>query len=998
MRGERFGGMIFSPLSKKELRYSMAGKSNFKDAVKQRLTPQVRALGASPSTQVPQSVQMLGLGEILAPGGSQTVEDIANNYWFSALQPMRPVAPPTYRPRQRAFIPGENMLWTPGDDKGGIDFDILRTLADSWDILRLVIETRKDQIARVPWEIRLKTKAGDSNATREKAAAEDKNIKALTAFFACPDGYHNYRQWQRLWMEDCFVLDAIALYLERDKKKKIASVHPLDGGTVSRVITDQGLTPPSPDVAYQQVVYGIPACNLTTDDMLYVMRNERTHRRYGYPPVEQILITIGIGLKRQEFISKYYSDGNIPEALCFLPASLQPNRIREIQEWFDSIMVGDIAKRRRLTFLPGYGGSTTDARPNVVFSKEALLKDPIDEWLAQIVCYAFSVSSQAFQKMMNRATAQVASDSADEEGLEPMLNFVVDINNEIIKKMGLSDDYEFAHKDKRETDPLKQAQIDGLLTGKINTINETRKRRGDDPYPDPNADKLGVFGVSGFIPLDTPPPQPGASPFGGGGFGKPGEPGQGKDGKGNGKSSSGPNQQGAGSDKGKNQDAISGASGSSPKNQQNNGKTGKQPPQLQQGNKQKQPGANVNVNVNVKHKQEKVEGGLELYSAFSGGYELLKYSEDQARVPAGESGGGQFTSNGGGGSESKSSSSSNGKGGVPDYTASHDAPSHEPGSRSNPIACGKDLEKAQRLIGEGKHVTLDQPDEIATLVEKMKAEGDAAKAAGKTVPNWNLAAVSVPGTNLFAQDNLGIPRVDMPQLSGSPAPGSLAAALLPKSADLKTAYVDLAPQFIRSLEDEGITSTDETVLASHLRASQGELDGWKVSGMAASLQSGKLTEAPIFVTKDNYVLDGHHRWAATIVNDVRSKYGTTTMPVHRLNVDIGTALTKAVDFQNKWGIAPKGVTMGHVMKRYVLQSDGSVLVENFGRSMTKIIWMSKEIEKGKFVHPELGDLSSFEKFCAYDPDSDTVYIRGDVDEKAAFLQLKTAYPQLRQVL
>jgi hypothetical protein len=892
------------------------------------------------------------------------------------------MAPTSYRPRQRAFTPGENIIWTPGDDKGGIDYDILRVLADSWDILRLVIETRKDQLARAPWEIRLKTKPGDMKADIEKAAQTDKNIIALSQFFACPDGYHNYRQWQRMWMEDSFVIDAVALYLERDKSKKIASVHPLDGGTINRIITDQGFTPPAPDVAYQQVVYGTPACNLSTDDMLYVMHNERTHRRYGYSPVEQILITIGLALKRQEFLTKYYTDGNIPEALCFLPASLNPNRIREIQEWFDSIMVGDIAKRRRLTFLPGYGSGLHDAHPNLVFSKETLLKDPMDEWLAQIVCYAFSVSAQAFQKMMNRATAQVASDSASEEGLEPALNFVADVNNDIIAKMGLGDKYEFAYKDKRETDPLKQAQIDGLLTGKINTINETRKRRGDDPYNSPNADKLGVFGVNGFIPLDTPPPQPqpgvpGSSPFGG----QPGKPGDQQQEQ-QGKQGSAPNQQGAGSDKGKNPKAISGADGSSPKQPQN-GKQ-KQPPQLQApGKKQQTPGANVNVNVNVKHKQEKVEG-IELFSAFSGAYEpLMKYSEDEARDEHG-----MWTSDGSSGGSSEGEGS---------YAASYhneaDFQSTEPGSRSNPIACGDDIGKAQQLISEGKHVTLNQPDQIASLVEKMKTEGDAAKAAGKPVPNWNIADVSVPGTNLFAQENLGIPRVNMPQFSGLAEPGSRAAALLPKGADIKTAQIDVSSQFIKSLEDEGIKSTDETVLASHLRATQGELDGWKVGSIAARIQAGQLPEAPIFVTKDNYILDGHHRWAAIIVNDVRSKFGTTTMPVHRLNIDIGTALTKSMDFQKEWGIGAKG--MGQVMKRYVLQSDGSVLVEDFStRHMTKIIRVNGNMEKGKFVHPELGDLANFEKFCAYDPETGTIYIRGDVDERIAFSQLKTAYPQL----
>jgi hypothetical protein len=510
----------------------MAGKSNFGDAIKRKLLPQVRQLGAAGPLTVspiaamsaPQALT-LGMGEILATGGSQVVEDITQAYWFSALPPVTPMAPSSYRPRQRAFLPGENILWTPGEDKGGIDYDILRALVDSWDLLRLVIETRKDQLARVAWEIRPKMKPGMTKADIEEQKLDDKQLDALNTFFERPDGVHRYRPWLRMWSEDMLVLDATSLYLERDTSGKIASVHPLDGATISRNITDQGFVPQPPSPAYQQVVYGTPACNLTTDDLIYAMRNERTHKRYGYPATEQILISIGIGLKRQEFISKYYSDGNIPEALCFLPSNLSPDRIKQIQDWFDSVLAGDLAKRRRLTFLPGFGNGRNNARPNVVFSKEALLHDPLDEWLARIVCFAFSVSPQQLIKQMNRASAQQSSSVADEEGLEPALTFVADTNNEIISKLGMSDDYEFAHKAERETDPLKQAQIDNILVGKVYTINETRKKRGDDPYEDPNADKLGTFALTGFIPLDTPPPPPmGALGMGAGAPGQSGKP------------------------------------------------------------------------------------------------------------------------------------------------------------------------------------------------------------------------------------------------------------------------------------------------------------------------------------------------------------------------------------------------------------------------------------------------------------------------------------------
>lgn len=498
--------------------------NKFTTAIKRKLlpdfvgggVPQIPGVGQNqPQGASPQAAMSgdrairLGLGEILAPGGTQHVADISNSYWFSALQPIRPLAPVAYRPRQRAFLPGENLIWTPGEDKDGITFENLRFLADSWDLLRIIIETRKDQICAVPWEVRPKTQPGETKKQWKERTAGDPNVKALTDFFNFPDGFHSWRTWIRMWFEDMLVIDGVALYYQRDEEGKIASVMPLDAATINRCLTDQGVTPPPPSVAYQQVVYGTPACDMTTDDLIYAMRNERNHRRYGYSPVEQILVTIGIGLRKQMFLTEYYTSGNMPEALCFLPAQLPPERISEIQDWFDSIMAGDLQKRRRLTFLPGFSsgasGGSGNVSPNVVFPKETLLKDELDEWLMRIVCYAFSVSPQNLMKQMNRASAEQASTVAEEEGLEPAMTFVADIHNQIIRDLGFGDDYEWGFQERRDTDAQKQATIDNLLVGKIYTINEIREARGDDPRPEAEADMLGVFTATGFVPIDQPP-------------------------------------------------------------------------------------------------------------------------------------------------------------------------------------------------------------------------------------------------------------------------------------------------------------------------------------------------------------------------------------------------------------------------------------------------------------------------------------------------------------
>ncbi len=449
-----------------------------------------------------EGAQYLNLPQIRPTGGTGYIQDVQPSYWFSPLQPVRPTAPPGTRVRQWPYQPGTNIVWTPGsEDTPRIGFDILRAAADSWDLLRLAIETVKDRLCSVEWEVRLKKNPDERKPQWQKRQAADQRIRPLEMFWARPDGEHNWSEWWRMALDDNFVLDATSIYLQRDLQGRIASAHCIDGATINRMITDQGFTPPPPQTAYQQVLYGLPAINLTTDDLVYAVRNPRTWKRYGYGPVEQCLVTIAIGLRRQKFQLNYYTEGTMPEGLIFMPAGVHVDKVKEVQDWFDTIMTGDLARRRRLQFLPNYGDAK-DQRPNVVFPKEVLLKDEMDNWLWQIVAYAMGTSPLALQKMVNRASAQTSQEAAEEEGLEPKLQWMESVINEITqRKMGF-DDLEVVPKSRREVDTLKQMQIHvGYVKEGVLRRNEVREDLGRDPDESPEADELMVDTSMGPQPL-----------------------------------------------------------------------------------------------------------------------------------------------------------------------------------------------------------------------------------------------------------------------------------------------------------------------------------------------------------------------------------------------------------------------------------------------------------------------------------------------------------------
>lgn len=228
--------------------------------------------------------------------------------------------------------------------------------------------------------------------------------------------------------------------------------------------------------------------------------------------------------------------------------------------------------------------------------------------------------------------------------------------------------------------------------------------------------------------------------------------------------------------------------------------------------------------------------------------------------------------------------------------------SSDSGSKDNPVRCGSDIEKAATLLSQGKYVHLSQPDQVATLLKKMQKLIVSAQQLGEKAPKFDLCHVSVPKTNLFCQESLGIPRIQMPQLRGLPLPNTHAAT---KKAG-KDGKVDLSRDFVEHLKKPGIIVEKTEVRASHLRASQAEISGARVVQLVKETREGvrNLREKPIFVTKDNYILDGHHHWAADVAHG-HERGKEYKIPVYKLDMEIGRALKMANEYTRVAGLAPK---------------------------------------------------------------------------------------------
>jgi len=416
--------------------------------------------------------------------------------WFGPLDPMKPLAPPDVGGRQWDFPAGYN-LNTTARPYEAVSFNLLRGLADSYDLLRLVIETRKDQVTRLSWCIRKRHK----NPLQE---GDQERIATLRTFLRRPDGRHGFADWIRLILEDLFVIDAPTLYVQRNRAGQLIALHPIDGATIKPIIDEWGRIPQAytengeivHPAAYQQILKGYPAIDYAASDIVYRPRNIRTNRVYGFSPVEQIVTTVNIALRRQIFLLDYFTEGNIPDSLIGVPENWTPDQIATYQKYWDTYFDGDLGRRRKAKFVPGGVAKT------FLQTKEPSLTGPFDEWLARLICFAFSVSPQGLVQQLNRATAETQKELAQEEGLLPVLGWVKNLVDDILADEFSASDLEFSWDFDPALDPATQASVlSGYTSNGILTINEARAILGHAALPDSSADRAMVLTQSGYVAL-----------------------------------------------------------------------------------------------------------------------------------------------------------------------------------------------------------------------------------------------------------------------------------------------------------------------------------------------------------------------------------------------------------------------------------------------------------------------------------------------------------------
>jgi phage portal protein BeeE len=430
-----------------------------------------------------------------------TIRGVETTDWFGPLQPVAPIAPSGTEPRGFQYNAGQNLNYTPRADSVYSAQD-LRNLA-AYPLAQMCIQNVCDMICRMPITVRLKRDPEESGAEHKKRQAKDDLLPRLQELVDQPNPEQTRQDFIRDILQDMLVGDWASILIRR-KGKQVQELRAIDGSTITRYINEQGYTPtPEEGPAYAQLWYGIPMVDLTTDQLIYAMRNRKRNGLYGYSPTEQGAEELKIGIERLNFVLQFYTAGSIPDMFQVVPMGIDPDKIKESQDWLDSTLAGQLARRRGLRLVQGF---TNDGKDQFVNPKDKALSDDFDDRHIRKIAFLYGTSPQRLLKTLNRASAGANQEAAEEEGTMPWVDWLIErVYNWLFQRVMRLPQYEATIDTDVEIDMLKEAQADEIDVAKtpMITINEARARRGLDPRPEKEANELGIATMNGWVPLDA---------------------------------------------------------------------------------------------------------------------------------------------------------------------------------------------------------------------------------------------------------------------------------------------------------------------------------------------------------------------------------------------------------------------------------------------------------------------------------------------------------------
>lgn len=467
---------------------------------------------------------------------------------FGPFSPILPVpvdtppdGAPRAQPRRFQYEVGYNLpTGVPGNEGYKLaSFQTLKSLADTYSILRTCLERRKNEIRALDWDIVLtqdaaKAYQGDREAMRDFG---ERRAKALR-FFRRPDpNYYNFESFLHAMMDQVFTIDALSLYMCPKKGRGMGrgllgsdldGLWVLDGSTIRPLLDLHGGTPLPPAPGYQQYLYGVPRSdlammadgldlaayglseadvrsNLRSDQLIYHPYLQRPDTPYGFSLVEQALIPIMTGLRKQAYQLSFFDESTVPKVYISPgDSTLTPNQLRELQDALNAT-AGDLSWAFKIQVLPP--GS------KVMPQKEMEIVDQADEWIANEVAMACDITPVEIGLLPNVSTvaspfaaremAQASRSIHERTSTKPILSYITSIFDFLLQQVCGQDDLRFVFSGMDQTQDLAALTDMGIkqVQSGIRSIDEVRDDLHLPPWGLPETSGPIVITQMGPLPL-----------------------------------------------------------------------------------------------------------------------------------------------------------------------------------------------------------------------------------------------------------------------------------------------------------------------------------------------------------------------------------------------------------------------------------------------------------------------------------------------------------------
>ncbi|QQE80924.1 phage portal protein [Alicyclobacillus sp. SO9] len=377
------------------------------------LAAQARMAATKPAApvKVPETVEIAMTEQGMIAGGN-----------FSPGAPISPYnevgTPPVITP----FQVGQNIFAVPRQ-MTGVGFDTLKNITSKWDVARLCIEVRQDELRNLDWDIVVDEDEVD-NADLYK-----EEIKQAKKFFMHPAQGYDTDDLVMMSSDDWLRYDALAMYRHRTRNGKLGELEVIDGTSISPLIDGRGGIPRGDAPAYAQWAWGLPWTWLRQRDIIYKPHHPQPSTRYGLPPAEWVLLTANTDVRLQWYFLTYFTEGGVPEAFVNAPPDVQdPKQVKALQDAYDATISGTRGAHHKVKWIPPGAKAELVNKANfdVDFAGFMLAKG--------CASYKVQPAQIGFTEKVNKSSGDTQRDITDLRSIIPSTKYYQSIFNQILRE------------------------------------------------------------------------------------------------------------------------------------------------------------------------------------------------------------------------------------------------------------------------------------------------------------------------------------------------------------------------------------------------------------------------------------------------------------------------------------------------------------------------------------------------------------------------------------